>query len=80
MLAHFWSFLQDENNRAVLAWIGSGVVVVAGAVWAILKFFISKGAETTAPTPPTIAASQGGVAAGRDMRGNKIDTRGGTKR
>jgi hypothetical protein len=48
MLADIWSFLHpDENlrtpgrnrsatsrNRAVLTWIGSGVVVVAGAVWA----------------------------------------------
>jgi len=34
MLAHIWSFLQDGNNRVVLAWVGSGVVVVAGAVCA----------------------------------------------
>jgi len=79
MLAHFWSFLQDDNNRAVLAWIGSGIVVVVGAVWAVLKFLFSRGTKKSVPTP-TVKAAHGGIAAGRDIRGNKIDMRGGKKR
>ena len=73
-MAEIWSFVQDESNRAVLAWIGSGVVVVAGAIWAVLKFVLSKGAGKSAPTPPTVTASHGGIAAGRDIRNSKIDT------
>jgi hypothetical protein len=42
MLGGIWSFLQDENNRAVLTWIGGGIAVVIGAVWAVLKFFFAQ--------------------------------------
>jgi hypothetical protein len=76
MLTDIWLFLQDESNRDVLGWIGGGVVVVAGAGWAVLKFMVS----SRAPKSPTVAASDGGVAAGRDISGSKIDTHGGTKR
>ena len=41
MLANLWSFLQDESNRAVLAWIGGGAVVVAGGIWTVFKFMAS---------------------------------------
>jgi hypothetical protein len=68
-----WTSLQDPANRAVLGWIGSGVVVVVGAVWAAFKFFISK-EKPKAESMPTIAASNGGVAAGRDIRDAKINT------
>jgi hypothetical protein len=71
-VADVWSFLLDENNRTLLAWIGSGVVVIAGGVWAIVKFVLSKKSGDSASSP-TVSASHGGVAAGRDIRGN-IDT------
>ena len=29
-MTRFWDFLQDENNRAVLSWIGGGIVVIVG--------------------------------------------------
>lgn len=79
MLTDFWSFLQDENNRAMLGWIGSGVVVVGGALWAIFKFLFSKTSRSH-PAAPAVSATEGGIAAGRDIRDAKIDTRGGTKR
>jgi hypothetical protein len=79
MLADAWSFLQDENNRVVLAWMGGGIVVVAGGIWAVLKFILSKQKKESARAP-TVSASQGGVAAGRDIRNTEIDTRGGGRR
>jgi hypothetical protein len=79
MLADFWSFLLDENNRTVLAWVGGGIVVVVGAIWAVLKFFVSERAKE-GPSAPTVKADQGGVAAGRDIRDSEIDTRGGGRR
>jgi hypothetical protein len=29
-----WIFITNENNRAVLGWIGGGIVVIAGGIWA----------------------------------------------
>ncbi len=76
MLASIWAYLQDENNRAMLGWIGSGIVAVVGGLWAVFKFLKKK---KSAPAP-TVSASGGGVAAGRDIRGSKIDTGRGAKR
>jgi len=73
-----WSFLLDERNRTVLAWIGGGIVAVATGVWALVKFVLSERKEKRARAP-IVKASQGGVAAGRDIKNNKITTRGGTK-
>jgi len=74
MLTDIWSFLQDENNRDVLTWIGGGIVVVVGAVWTVLKFVLSKRRGESAPAP-TMTATRGGIAAGRDIRNTKLDTR-----
>jgi len=71
MLANILAFLQDPGNRAVLGWIGGGIVVVIGGLWAAFKFFFKK---------PTVSASNGGVAAGRDICDTAINTRGGSKR
>jgi hypothetical protein len=75
MLSDIWAFLQNENNRAVLAWAGGGIVVVIGALWSVLKFILSRREKNQTP-PPTVSASHGGVSAGRDISGSKIDTRG----
>jgi hypothetical protein len=47
-----WAFLQDEANRTVLAWIGGGVVVVVGGLWAAFKFFVSKQKPKPASSQP----------------------------
>ena len=76
MIADFWSFLQDANNRAVLGWLGGGVVVAVGASWAVLKFIYSGRGPPAAKSPRgTVSATQAGVAAGRDIRDSNIDTR-----
>ena len=74
MLANILAFLHDPANRAVLSWIGGEIVVVSGGFWAAFKFFFSEKKE------PTVSATNGGVAAGRDIRGTKINTRSGSKR
>jgi hypothetical protein len=68
-----WTFLQDEHNRATLGWLGGGLVVVAGGIWTIVRFFFSKRSEKTAPMPTTSVS--GGVVAGRDIRDTNIDIR-----
>jgi hypothetical protein len=77
-MGSIWAFLQDESNRTVLGWIGGGIVVVLGGLWTAYKFFSSKQKPKT-PSPPTVSATRGGVAAGRDIGNSKIDTRGGSK-
>lgn len=42
MFNTIWEFLGDENNRSLIAWIGGGVVVVIGGVWAVFTFYMSK--------------------------------------
>jgi hypothetical protein len=72
MLANIWSFLQDETNRAVLTWIGGGVVVVVGGAWSFFKFSLSrrKGQDSNAHTAQIVTATHGGIAAGRDISGD----------
>lgn len=77
MIADIWTFLHNADNRAILGWLGSGVAVLAGAVWAIWKFAYSKRCET-GPSIPTVQATGGGVAAGRDIRESKVEIRRGT--
>ena len=74
-----WSFLQDPSNQAVLTWLGGGIVVVAGGIWAVFKFVLSN-KKKASPPAPNVTASHGGVAAGRDIRDTRIDTGGGKKR
>jgi len=33
-----WDSLKDPANLRVLAWLGSGLVVVAGGVWAVFVY------------------------------------------
>ncbi|MEM6742472.1 MAG: hypothetical protein AAF676_01890 [Pseudomonadota bacterium] len=41
-----WEFLTVEENRAVLQWLGGGLMVVCGAAWGVLK---SRGAAAEGP-------------------------------
>jgi hypothetical protein len=68
MLDTVWAFLKDPANRDVLAWIGGGVVMVVGGLWAAIKFFSKKEPK------PSVQANNGGVAAGGSMIVNEINT------
>lgn len=58
-----WQFVTD--NRDMLSWLGGGVVVVAGGVWTVAKFFLKR-------EEPKSVSAVGGVAAGGDIRGSAI--------
>jgi hypothetical protein len=72
-MTDIWTFLRDPNSREVLSWLGSGIGVLAGGAWAIWKFAYSKKSKVL-PSIPTVQASLGGVAAGRDIRDSTIKT------
>jgi hypothetical protein len=75
-MVSIWDFLQNESNRAVLGWIGGGIVIVIGGLWAVFRFFLSKKVKKKGTPAPTVTATHGGIAAGRDIRDNQIDVRG----
>jgi hypothetical protein len=78
MLSYIWSFLRDEGNRAVLAWVGGGIVALAGGIWAVFKFYLSE--RKKSEPSPTVKATRGGVAAGRDITNSTVNTGSQTKR
>jgi hypothetical protein len=65
-----WRFLQQEKNRQLLGWLGGGVVILAGGLWAAVTFFYSP--HPALQTPDVNVEAPGGVAAGRDIRGSTI--------
>jgi hypothetical protein len=74
-----WAFLQDESNRAMLGWIGGGIVAVAGGLWAVVKFYAKEGEAS--PTPG-VRSDRGSAAIGGDNVNSpiKIDARSSGKR
>jgi tetratricopeptide (TPR) repeat protein len=72
MLDAFWSWLQDPANRDVIGWIGGGVVVVIGGVWAVVKYFAKPGGDGGAAR--SVRADRGGVAAGGSISNSSINT------
>ena len=70
MLDGFWAFLKDPANRAVLGWIGAGVVTVVGGLWAVIRFYAKKreGGST-----PGVRADGKGVAIGHDNINSPIN-------
>ncbi len=75
MLDAFWTWLRDPANQQTLGWIGGGLVVVIGGVWAIVKFFAKREGDTA--TPPNVNAKQGGVAIGGSNVNSPIATNSG---
>ena len=75
MLDTIWASLQDEGTRAVLGWIGGGLVVVIGGLWTAFTFLSSRKEQKSTTPLPTVSAIHGGVAAGRDIRNTTINTR-----
>jgi tetratricopeptide (TPR) repeat protein len=54
-----WDWLLIEDNRAVLSWLGGGVVVAVGGLWTVYVYF-RKSAKTFSPTPAPITTIQSG--------------------
>ena len=58
-----WRFASD--NQEVLSWLGGGIVVVAGGIWTVAKFFLKR-------EKPKPVSAVSGVAAGRDIHGSRF--------
>jgi len=66
-LASIWSWLRDEENRKVVAWIGSGFVAALGA---LIYQNATPGPESGAANPPaSVNVTVGdGVGAGGNIQ------------
>ncbi len=74
-MGSLWSFLSVPRNQKTLAWLGGGLVVAAGGIWAVVTYFWPHH-EAELP-PQTVVCAQAGIAAGRDASGNSITFNGG---
>ena len=70
-----WTFLSDDKNRAVLGWIGGGIVVVISALWAAFVYFAPPSKPVSQPA--SVTASEGGIAVG-NVTGSTITVGGAT--
>ena len=64
---NLWSFLSQKRDRAVLGWIGGGIVAVAAGAWAVLVFFLTPSPPPSDDQTPDVEAHSGGVAIGGDV-------------
>ena len=58
-----WSWLKDPENRSVLAWLGSGLVVLASGIWVV---FIYLYPSYSGRVQPSVQVERG-VGAGGDI-------------
>jgi len=65
-----WKFLSKDKNRAILGWLGAGVAVVIGALWAAFVYFMP--ASKPGSPAPGVEASCGAVAVGGSVTGSAI--------
>jgi hypothetical protein len=74
LLERSWAFLTDPANRAVLAWLGGGLVVVLGGAWTVFTYFRpgSTATRKAGGEPAKVTAAHGSVVVGRDNRGSPI--------
>ena len=67
-MADLWSFLGDPINRAVLSWLGGGLVALAAGAWTVAKFVLRKhGDSGTRTRAANVHAANGGIAGGGDV-------------
>lgn len=75
MLDAFWNWLKDPANQQTLGWVGGGVAIVAGGIWAVVKFFAKTEGDGT--PPPSVKADRGGVAIKGNVTNSPIRTKSG---
>jgi tetratricopeptide (TPR) repeat protein len=63
-----WEFLSDPNTQKTLSWLGGGLVVLAGGIWAVIKLFVARGNADADDRPSVeVLADRGGIAAGGNV-------------
>jgi hypothetical protein len=61
--SRLWNFLSKDKNRAVLGWIGGGIIVVISALWAVFVYLVPPSKSGSGPSPEgNVTAECGSVA------------------
>ena len=77
----FWKFISSKGNRARVAWLGGGAVVVIAGLWtAFVYFYPHEGGSGGGATEisVSIVAGCGSVAVGGPVSGSTITAGGPT--
>jgi hypothetical protein len=68
MLSDVLRFVRNGKNRAILSWIGGGLVVIIAGIWGIFVYVFPS------PHAAAVQASCGSVAIGGNVAGTNIRT------
>jgi hypothetical protein len=58
-MGSLWAFLRKPSNQRLLSWLGGGVVVIAGGIWAVVTYV-----WPPHEAPTAVCANQGIVIGG----------------
>src|ERR1700736_1072197 len=64
------AFLRDEGNRALLGWIGGGLVVLATGLWAVFTFYVDHSKPSQPPATTIVEQKGTEIASGHDTNIN----------
>lgn len=70
-MSRFWNFLQQEQNRQILSWLGGGLVVAAAGLWVVFVYVFPPSSGKSSASATT-SANCGGVAFGGSVSGSTI--------
>jgi len=56
-----WDFLTDPQNQQTLSWIGGGLAVICGGLWAVLRFVLERRGRSAASPAAAAAPSSRGL-------------------
>ena len=71
------AFLRDESNRVLLAWIGGGLGVAAGGLWAVFTFYVDHSKPPLAKSSLLVTVMRPTVSAFRCFQTNSSGLRSG---
>ena len=63
-----WDFLTDPQNQQTLSWLGGGLAVICGGLWAVFRFVLERRGRPGAPASAGSSESSPVITAGRDLR------------
>jgi len=66
-----WQFLGRKQNRTILGWVGSGLVVLTSGLWAVAVYLFPADNEQKSKASE-VKATCGGIAVGGSVTGSAI--------
>jgi hypothetical protein len=64
MTFRLWEIAKDPDRRAVISWLGAGIVVAASGIWAVFTFVVEHKDAHDTKGSTNITVSGQGIASG----------------